>query len=90
MLTVAGFTREEVEITAQQDLLVAGRKDDKSLQGDFLHTGIAHRSIERRFELADFVLVQEAWLSAAEGGPRPTGRGAFSLPACRPAGTVEG
>ena len=63
-LAVAGFTRDEVEITAQQNLLlVAGRKDDKAAQGDFLHVGIANRSFERRFELADFVLVQDARLN---------------------------
>ena len=63
-LAVAGFTRDEIEITAQQNLLlVAGRKDDKMAPGDFLHVGIANRSFERRFELADFVLVQDARLN---------------------------
>jgi molecular chaperone IbpA len=63
-LAVAGFTRDEIEITAQQNLLlVAGRKDEKAAQGDFLHVGIANRSFERRFELADFVLVQDARLN---------------------------
>lgn len=63
-LAVAGFTRDEIEITAQQNLLlVAGRKDEKQPQGDFLHIGIANRSFERRFELADFVLVQDARLN---------------------------
>ena len=63
-LAVAGFTRDEIEITAQQNLLlVAGRKDDKAPKGDFLHVGIANRSFERRFELADFVLVQDARLN---------------------------
>ncbi len=63
-LAVAGFTRDEIEITAQQNLLlVAGRKDDRKPEGDFLHVGIANRSFERRFELADFVLVQDARLN---------------------------
>ncbi|WP_375391740.1 Hsp20 family protein [uncultured Sphingomonas sp.] len=63
-LAVAGFTRDEIDITAQQNLLlVAGRKDDKAPSGDFLHVGIANRSFERRFELADFVLVQDARLN---------------------------
>lgn len=63
-LAVAGFAREEIEIVAQQNLLlVAGRKDDKAPSGDFLHVGIANRSFERRFELADFVLVQDARLN---------------------------
>ena len=62
-LAVAGFTRDEIEITAQQNLLlVAGRKDDKG-GANFLHVGIATRSFERRFELADFVLVEDARLN---------------------------
>jgi molecular chaperone IbpA len=63
-LAVAGFTRDEIEITAQQNLLlVTGRKEEKKPEGDFLHIGIANRSFERRFELADFVLVQDARLN---------------------------
>ena len=63
-LAVAGFTRDEIEITAQQNLLlVAGRKDDKAGSPNFLHVGIANRSFERRFELADFVFVEDARLN---------------------------
>ena len=64
-LAVAGFSRDEVEITAQQNLLlVAGKKDDKAhANAAFLHLGIANRSFERRFELADFVFVEDARLN---------------------------
>ena len=63
-LAVAGFTRDEIDITAQQNLLlVAGRKDEPQSEGQFLHVGIANRSFERRFELADFVLVDDARLN---------------------------
>ena len=63
-LAVAGFARDEIEIVAQQNLLlVTGRKDEKAPTGDFLHIGIANRSFERRFELADFVLVADARLN---------------------------
>ena len=64
-LAVAGFAREEIEITAQQNLLlVAGKKDDKAqANAAFLHLGIANRSFERRFELADFVFVDDARLN---------------------------
>jgi len=62
-VAVAGFTRDEVEVTAHQNLLlVAGRKDDAA-RGDYLHLGIANRSFERRFELADFVRVEDARLN---------------------------
>jgi molecular chaperone IbpA len=63
-LAVAGFARDEIEITAQQNLLlVAGKKDGNADHANFLHLGIANRSFERRFELADFVFVEDARLN---------------------------
>lgn len=63
-LAVAGFRRDEIEIVAQQNLLtVSGRKDKDSGSSAFLHLGIATRSFERRFELADFVRVEDARLN---------------------------
>ncbi|MFK4793033.1 Hsp20 family protein [Sphingobium sp. ZW T5_29] len=64
-LAVAGFRAEEIDITAQQNLLqVVGRKDDSvNDRSKFLHVGIANRSFERRFELADFVRVEKADLA---------------------------
>ena len=62
-LAVAGFGRDDIEITAQQNLLlVSGKKEDAG-NGNFLHVGIANRSFERRFELADFVFVEDARLN---------------------------
>ena len=63
-LAVAGFRPDDLEITAQQNLLVVhGRKRDESeADGEMLHVGIANRGFERRFELADFVRVQNARL----------------------------
>lgn len=63
-LAVAGFARDEIEITAQQNLLlVTGKKADTQDNGNFLHIGIANRNFERRFELADFVFVEDARLT---------------------------
>lgn len=64
-LAVAGFGRNEIEITAQQNLLlVKGRKDERDAAASaFLHIGIANRNFERRFELADFVRVEDARLN---------------------------
>ena len=62
-LAIAGFRPDDLDITAQQNLLVIqGRKREES-EGDFLHVGIANRGFERRFELADFVRVGQADLS---------------------------
>ena len=65
-LAVAGFREDELDITAQQNLLqVAGRKSEISNdeRAKFLHVGIANRNFERRFELADFVRVDSAHLA---------------------------
>ena len=62
-LAVAGFKSAEIDITAQQNLLVIqGRKADDAQTGQFLHVGIAQRAFERRFELADYVRVDGAHL----------------------------
>ena len=61
-MAVAGFTPEELTLTAQQNLLtVAGRKQENETP-QYLHRGIAARAFERRFELADFVKVTGAKL----------------------------
>ena len=65
-LAVAGFKADEIDITAQQNLLlVSGKKasENENNQGAYLHLGIANRSFERRFELADFVRVESADLA---------------------------
>ncbi len=61
-LAVAGFRSEEIDIVAQQNMLViTGRKSEsRNRDGNFLHVGIATRAFERRFELADFVRVTAA------------------------------
>lgn len=62
-LAVAGFKADEIDITAQQNLLlISGKKAETDQQDNraFLHLGIANRSFERRFELADFVRVEHA------------------------------
>jgi molecular chaperone IbpA len=60
-LAVAGFKAADLDITAQQNLLVVqGRRGDEGSDGKFLHVGIANRGFERRFELADYVRVENA------------------------------
>lgn len=64
-LAVAGFKPDEIDITAQQNLLhISGRKaEDDQDRTKFVHLGIANRNFERRFELADFVRVEDASLA---------------------------
>lgn len=62
-LAVAGFKPDEIDITAQQNLLiVGGRKNEESEDkgSDYIYRGVATRSFERRFALADHVQVKGA------------------------------
>jgi molecular chaperone IbpA len=69
-LAVAGYKPADLEITAQQNLLVVqGRKPGlgsaeaaAETPATMLHVGIAQRGFERRFELADYVRVANAGL----------------------------
>ena len=64
-LAVAGFRPQDIDITAQQNLMVVqGRKRDDVEDGsELIHVGIANRGFERRFELADYVRVESADLA---------------------------
>jgi Molecular chaperone (small heat shock protein) len=60
-LAVAGFRPDEIEIVAQQNQLsVSGKKADEKQDAQYIHRGIATRSFDRRFQLADFVEVRGA------------------------------
>ena len=59
-LAVAGFTPEEITITAEQNVLtVEGRKADKT-ERYYLYHGISARAFRRQFNLADYVKVKGA------------------------------
>ncbi len=64
-LAVAGFRPQDIDITAQANLLVVqGKKrEDTDEEAELLHVGIANRGFERRFELADYVRVENADLA---------------------------
>ena len=62
-LAVAGFKIDEIDITAQQNvLIVSGKRNEESEQhgSEYIYRGIANRSFERRFALADHIRVQGA------------------------------
>lgn len=59
-LAVAGFTQDEIDITAHQNqLIVSGQKREDD-GATYIHRGIANRSFERRFGLADHITVTGA------------------------------
>ncbi len=60
-LAVAGFGPDDLEIVAQDNVLrVAGRAPQAETGGSYLHRGIAGRAFERRFALADHIVVDGA------------------------------
>ena len=61
-MAVAGFSRDELDITVEKNSLVISGKAQKEETGDgrYLHRGIARRAFERRFSLADHIKVSGA------------------------------
>jgi len=66
-IAVAGFKPDELTLEVKENLLtVTGRKtanDDAGAERTYLHRGLAERDFERRFQLADYVVVKTADLS---------------------------
>lgn len=63
-IAVAGFRSEELAIEVKENLLtVTGRKAANDEARKFLHRGLAERNFERRFQLADYVVVTDANLA---------------------------
>jgi molecular chaperone IbpA len=59
-MAVAGFSQDDLELTVKDNsLIVAGRVAGDS-EGELLHRGIAGRAFERRFALADHIVVDGA------------------------------
>ena len=59
-LALAGFTPDEVTITAEQNVLtIEGSKSQKA-DGEYLYQGISARPFRRMFNLADYVQVKGA------------------------------
>jgi molecular chaperone IbpA len=63
-IAVAGFRADELTIEVKENLLtVQGRKAANDETRRFLHRGLAERNFERRFQLADYVVVTDAQLA---------------------------
>ena len=60
-VAVAGFKESELDIQVENGVLtVRGKKQTNEKEQNFLHQGIATRSFERKFNLADHVEVKGA------------------------------
>jgi molecular chaperone IbpA len=62
-MAVAGFSRDELDLVVQENMLVVVGRASEAQDGnarEFLHRGIAKRAFERRFQLADTIKVTGA------------------------------
>jgi len=60
-MAVAGFGQDEIKVEVKEQALnVSGAKKLEEKEHEYLHRGIAARSFERRFQLADHVEVKGA------------------------------
>ena len=63
-LAVAGFSREELEVTLEDNqLTIRGKQVDDEADHEFLHRGIAARQFQRSFVLAEGMEVDRASLN---------------------------
>ena len=59
-LALAGFAPEDITITSEaSQLTVSGKKPDNQ-ETEYLYQGISARAFERRFNLADYIEVENA------------------------------
>jgi molecular chaperone IbpA len=60
-MAVAGFSEDELKVDVKEQILnVRGEKKLEDKERQFLHRGIAARTFERRFQLADHVEIKGA------------------------------
>jgi molecular chaperone IbpA len=60
-LAVAGFSKDEIEITVEDgNLTIRGSKKDKDVEATYLHRGIGTRSFTKTLTIADTVEVRGA------------------------------
>jgi HSP20 family molecular chaperone IbpA len=63
VLAVAGFTRDQLDITLEGNQLIVSGKQENGPSRSYLYRGIATRQFQRGFLLADGLTVQSANLS---------------------------
>ena len=61
-MALAGFSESELEISSEQNTLTVSGKQSAADDKQFLYQGIAARSFERQFQLAEHVTVVSARL----------------------------
>jgi len=60
-MAIAGFRPDEIDLTVKDNtLFISGRVAEEGQKAEILYRGIAGRAFERRFVLADHIVVEDA------------------------------
>ena len=59
-MAVAGFRPEDLDLTVKDNTLLVSGRVARRQKGELLYRGIAGRAFERRFVLADHIVVEGA------------------------------
>lgn len=62
-MAVAGFSQDDLDLTVKDNALIVTGRVAVDAEGELLHRGIAGRAFERRFALADHIVVDGAELN---------------------------
>ncbi|NLS06310.1 Hsp20 family protein [Rhizobium sp. P32RR-XVIII] len=62
IMAVAGYGEGDLDVTQERNVLMVRGEKTEETEGEYLHRGLAGRSFERRFELAEHVKVESASL----------------------------
>jgi molecular chaperone IbpA len=64
IMAIAGFQEKDLTITLQENnLVITGTMEKEDTDVEYLHKGIAGRSFEKKFQLADFIKIQNVELA---------------------------
>ena len=61
-LAVAGYNREDIDITVDKDTLIIKSERENEDKSDYLHKGIAGRNFTQTFTLGEYMVVKSASL----------------------------
>ena len=59
-MALAGFSKSDIDIQVQDNILTIKAKKDDKLKDDLVHQGIASRSVVRKFTLSEYIKVSAA------------------------------
>ena len=58
-IALAGFKREDIEVAVERGVLSVSAKHENNGVGEFVHRGIARRSVARNWQLGENTVVDE-------------------------------